>query len=105
VLLKSHTLVLSDNLERYSLIWASNVEVSGRNSISILPYPTTDLHDYPLQEFFFLFFDDTSQRPAMSFEALAQDPPGDGFISRNNPAKKNLVIGERMDMCCSFQLK
>ena len=42
--------------------------------------------------------DDLSQRPAVSLEALAQDPPTDGFNRRNNPAKNNLVIGEKIDI-------
>jgi len=39
----------------------------------------------------------------VSFEALAQDPPADGFISRINPAKNNLFIGEKIDMRSPFQ--
>ncbi len=49
------------------------------------------------------FFDDISQRTAVSFEALAQDPPAAGFIKRNNPAKNNRFIGEKIDMRNPFQ--
>jgi hypothetical protein len=40
----------------------------------------------------------SSQRTAVSFEALAQDPPTEGFSRRNNPSKNNLVIGDKIDM-------
>jgi hypothetical protein len=63
--------------------------------------------NYPLnirfQEFFDFFFCGISQLPAVPFEALAQDPPAAGFISRNNPAKNNLVIGEKIDMLNPFK--
>ncbi len=58
---------------------------------------------YLLQEFFDIFFEDISRRPAASFEALAQDPPAAGFISRINPAKNNLVIDEKIDMRTPFK--
>jgi hypothetical protein len=57
---------------------------------------------HPFQEFFWLFFVDISQRPAVSFEALAQDPPTDGFNRRNNPAKNNLFIDEKIDIRVPF---
>jgi len=58
---------------------------------------------HSFQEFFGLFFGDISQRPAVSFEAVAQDPPTDGFNRRNNPAKNNLFIGEKIDIRGPFQ--
>jgi hypothetical protein len=39
----------------------------------------------------------------VSFEALAQEPPAAGFIRRTNPAKNNLVMGEKMDIRGPFQ--
>jgi hypothetical protein len=39
----------------------------------------------------------------VSFEALAQEPPAAGFIRRTKPAKNNLVMGEKIDICRPFQ--